>query len=539
MLSNPQPYTHLRSTLTYQHKARHNAAPDSLLETVNSQGLLGEIRKSVASNTMRNKELNKNIARLSNIRSHSSHPALRSASKPKISILDTERTHDKFYKHEIDRVVFPGDFEDNRRKAKDYEIRRMLSPIASNREAVRELCKTLFRKEYDELIEKGDNEVEEEKVISLIYKNTPRSIKILPRSKSTHQTRKMFTWKLKPTIGFKPETRDSATFTFINNRFYLFGGMSRVLHNDVRVLNPTNSKWTQLKSPYSPQPRMGHFACQYKDKLLIYGGCSIGSSTSGTRACFPEVWYMNTRNGVWISVYGSGSVPVARRNMCAGNVGRSLVIYGGITDKNVMLDDLYVFDMKHRTWSKMACNGVGPGKISNATFTAVFENREDDYKMSVFEIGGRREWNGFYVFGGKRENGDYTNEMYIMKVVGNAFVWQKIEAVGIPPAPRYNHTAVCINDHIFIYGGRNDSTFKTKGDSCLGDMSYFNISTIAWKQYKVLGYNPEGRWGHCMVTFNSKILILGGLSHRGFLASEIYELETDQTSIREMVNPVN
>jgi hypothetical protein len=488
---------------------------------------------------MRSRDLSKNIARMSNIRSHSSHSTLRSASRPKISITDTERTHEKFYKHEIDRVVFPGDFEDNKRKAKDYEIRSKLSPIASNREAVRELCKTLFRKEYDELVEQCDSEVEEEKVISIIYKNTPKNINIIPRSRSTHKPRKMFAWRCKPTIGFKPETRDCATFTFLNNRFYLFGGMSRVLHNDVRVLTPTNSKWSQLKSPYSPQPRMGHFACQYKDKLVIYGGCSIGSSTSGTRACFPEVWFMNTRNGVWISVHGSGSIPIARRNMCAGSIGRSLVIYGGITERNVMLDDLYVFDMKHRSWSKMACNGVGPGKISNASFTAVFENREYDYKMSVFEIGGRRGCDGFYMFGGKREDGNYTNEMYTMKVVGSAFFCQKIEAVGIPPAPRYNHTTVYLNDHLFIYGGRNDSAFKTTGDSCLGDMNYFNISTIAWEQYKVLGYVPEGRWGHCMTTFNSKILILGGLSHRGFLGSEIYEFETDQTSIREIPKPAS
>jgi hypothetical protein len=70
-------------------------------------------------------------------------------------------------------------------------------------------------------------------------------------------------------------------------------------------------------------------------------------------------------------------------------------------------------------------------------------------------------------------------------------------------------------------------------------MNYFNISTIAWEQYKVLGYVPEGRWGHCMTTFNSKILILGGLSHRGFLGSEIYEFETDQTSIREIPKPAS
>lgn len=549
MPSNSHQYHTLHSTLTNCYNtsnlthSTHSYKPHTLTDVLapiyrlktardaTPQDILSESRKSLHYNY----DLDKKLQRISAVRSQSSQPLFKNHTKSvkTIRMQETERTEKKFNKTEVHRVIYPGDFEHTKRKHQDIDIRSKLSPISGNQKAVTELCKTLFHKEYQELVKKAQNEVEDDELISLIYKHTPPDLKQSNKPQNIHKNQKVYTWKQRPTLGFKPESRDGATFTLIHNRFYLFGGMSRVLHNDVRVLNPNHAKWTQLQSGCSPQPRMGHFACQYKDKLVIYGGCSVGSTQSGIREFYSEVWYMNTRNGVWLNVQGSGSTPTPRRNMCAATVGRSIVIYGGITQKHTSLEDLYVFDMKHRFWSKMACNGVGPGKISNASFTAVFSKREENFKKNVFEIQNESEFDGFYVFGGRRDDGSYNNEMYILRVLGDAFIWEKIHPSGIPPPPRYNHTALYLHDSLFIYGGRNDEAFKVSGDSCLGDMINFNLNTYAWEQVKMTGFIPDGRWGHSMVAYHSRILILGGLSHKGYLTSEIFEIEIKPSNIKQ------
>jgi len=47
---------------------------------------------------------------------------------------------------------------------------------------------------------------------------------------------------------------------------------------------------------------------------------------------------------------------------------------------------------------------------------------------------------------------------------------------------------------------------------------------------------PESRWGHSMVTIRDKLLIFGGMNLRCYAESVIWELEVDNSQVREYLS---
>lgn len=46
---------------------------------------------------------------------------------------------------------------------------------------------------------------------------------------------------------------------------------------------------------------------------------------------------------------------------------------------------------------------------------------------------------------------------------------------------------------------------------------------------------PEGRWGHSACAHGTKMVIFGGISHKGYKSADIYELETNQYYVASML----
>ena len=51
--------------------------------------------------------------------------------------------------------------------------------------------------------------------------------------------------------GVVPDTREGASMTKIKSNIYIFGGFSRVLFNDLKVLNLETLKWNSIPQPAS------------------------------------------------------------------------------------------------------------------------------------------------------------------------------------------------------------------------------------------------------------------------------------------------
>mmetsp|Transcript_14730 Transcript_14730/g.14808 ORF Transcript_14730/g.14808 Transcript_14730/m.14808 type:complete len:112 (+) Transcript_14730:390-725(+) len=68
--------------------------------------------------------------------------------------------------------------------------------------------------------------------------------------------------------------------------------------------------------------------------------------------------------------------------------------------------------------------------------------------------------------------------------------------------------------------------FNTYGDSCLNDLNVFNVETLTWEIIEIHGASPEGRWGHTMAGYGTRILLFGGMCHKKYMTSDLYCLET-------------
>jgi len=142
---------------------------------------------------------------------------------------------------------------------------------------------------------------------------------------------------------------------------------------------------------------------------------------------------------------------------------------------------------------------------------------------------------GFYLFGGLDRGGLPCNSLFGLYIQLNKIIWTEVNGFGKPPPPRYAHTACSINNLLFIFGGRDDFSHKAGEDMSLNDLHVFNVETLMWLKVDTMGTPPAGRWGHCMVSIASKVLIFGGMTLSNFLSSDIYCLETNKEAVEELM----
>lgn len=359
--------------------------------------------------------------------------------------------------------------------------------------------------------------------------------------KSPENEKKVY-WSIKDTWGDRPNGREGCQLVSIRNIIYIFGGQSRIKHTEVRSLDTNIWTWRILNTTYSPPGKLGHSLVPYKGKIVLYGGQSQHSQNLGIRRCSRKIYYLSINNKTWQHYSGEGEKPEGRRHHAYGSIGRFMVIYGGLNQLGHTLGDLYILDMKLKKW--MLPDVIiqnDPGQRSHASLTGIFDEKvQTNFNEALFKTAaskGKMEFlnSGFYLFGGRDSEGNILNTLHGLYMREGKLVWTLIQNYsGTPPSPRYNHAASSIKNKLFIFGGRNDSLFKSSGDSSLDDLHCFNVSSLCWENLKICGSPPGGRWAHCMVGFQNKILMLGGLTTKQFLPADLYILESELESLREV-----
>lgn len=114
----------------------------------------------------------------------------------------------------------------------------------------------------------------------------------------------------------------------------------------------------------------------------------------------------------------------------------------------------------------------------------------------------------FIVFGGKNSQ-NFLNDVIIFDFD------EKSEKVKLEtrntknlnvPIPRYDHSAVILNDELFIFGG----LAKTTQTYCLNDLWSYNITQNIWKKIVTNCKPPSARYGHLMGVIDQNLIIYGG-----------------------------
>lgn len=143
-----------------------------------------------------------------------------------------------------------------------------------------------------------------------------------------------------PKIGPAPCPRLGHSFTLVNNKVYLFGGLANdsidPKNNVPRYLNdlytldirsvPIQWDMTHTNGP-SPPPRESHTGVAYCDKkknknfLVIYGGmsgCRLG-----------DLWFLDTESLSWSKPQVSGVTPLPRSLHTSTLIGHRMFVFGG------------------------------------------------------------------------------------------------------------------------------------------------------------------------------------------------------------------
>nr|XP_046259052.1 tRNA wybutosine-synthesizing protein 4 [Scatophagus argus] len=90
---------------------------------------------------------------------------------------------------------------------------------------------------------------------------------------------------------------------------------------------------------------------------------------------------------------------------------------------------------------------------------------------------------------------------------------EQIVCTGDPPPARWRHTATVVShngkDFLFVFGGKNES------EVVLGDCHFLCQDQQHWTEIPVEGAAPEARHSHSACSYQSGVVVFGGLDRRG------------------------
>ncbi|CAK9103931.1 unnamed protein product, partial [Durusdinium trenchii] len=231
--------------------------------------------------------------------------------------------------------------------------------------------------------------------------------------------------------------------------------------------------WEQ-KDPFSaPTPRAFHTMAwsSAAGGLYVFGG-EEGSSDSDDLHLYvhedPQGWQRK--------VPFSAPSPRYQPTMAWSSAAGGLYMLGGINRRVQLNDpnDLYLYVPEANQWQKINATGDAPSPRYGHTM-------------------GWSSDAGLYVFGGRQllvnGRGDH-NDLYLYAHEANH--WQKINATGDVPSPRYGHTMAWSSaaGGLYVFGGLSGGY--------LNDLYLYVHEANQWQKVNALGDAPSPRYRHTM-----------------------------------------
>jgi len=278
-------------------------------------------------------------------------------------------------------------------------------------------------------------------------------------------------WSRPSVTGNIPPSRSAGSLVAIGTKLYLFGGLSHMSgwFDDTFVFDTETSAWAILETEgIKPRARDKLQAVAMDNKIYYFGGFGpksdeaeaedVGADSDDDEyeddgeipeareqdgaefGWFNDLYILDTDTLKWSQPMQMNlGVPTQRaaHGMCA--IGRDLVIFGGrdVTDRQ---NDLHIFNVDTRKWmTDLKITGDCPAARSFHTLTSVgnravlFGGRGRDHK----------HFDSFDVF-------DFENKRWLSTTIS-----------GDKPAGRGLHSAVCVKDKMFLFGGSGDFSPET------------------------------------------------------------------------------
>lgn len=319
-------------------------------------------------------------------------------------------------------------------------------------------------------------------------------------------------WQLVDTGGERPSPRNSHTMVTCNGNLYVFGGWSEgKFLGDLFVLHSHGSTWSEIRlnrNAIKPCGRIGHTANVFRNSIFVFGGFA-SPRTLG------DMWEFNTATSIWSQIVASGG-PSHRYRHSSVVVGELLLVFGGINSDKERFNDLYMFDLNMRRWSRIDTSSSIPQSPRS-------------FHQAVALDG------AMYVFGGASLSGKLSDTCRLvtpefqesdMVLDVPRMDWVEIRPTPTGIEPRMSHICFAHNgDELFAFGGTNST-----GDQC-SDMIAVNLGTGAWRRVEMSGNIPFGVCGAKIVSHQNSIILFGGYSHGrdGDYSSTVFQFDISRS----------
>lgn len=102
------------------------------------------------------------------------------------------------------------------------------------------------------------------------------------------------------------------------------------------------------------------------------------------------------------------------------------------------------------------------------------------------------------------------------------------------PVARAGHAAALLDDHMYIFGGKNNDDFM------MNDIWRFNLTNNEWEHLKCNEADaPRGRAGHSMAVYKNHIIMFGGLYEITRELNDMYVFNVQKNEWRRLFKSTN
>ncbi|KAG5877102.1 hypothetical protein JTB14_002412 [Gonioctena quinquepunctata] len=292
-------------------------------------------------------------------------------------------------------------------------------------------------------------------------------------------------WFVPVTKGDVPPGCAAYGFVVEGTRLLVFGGMVEYgkYSNELYELQASKWEWKKLK-PKQPKlgpppcPRLGHSFTLVNAKVYLFGGLANDSADpkNNVPRYLNDLYTLDIRSNPiqWDIPQTNGPIPPPRESHTGvayvdKKKGRSfLVIYGGMS--GCRLGDLWFLDTETMSWMKPQVSGVTPLPRSLHTSTLIGHRMfvfggwvpvvADEVKTATNE----KEWK-------------CTSTMACLNL--ETMNWDELnihaESEANLPCARAGHCAVGISTRLYIWSGRDGYRKAWKNQVCCKDLWYLEV----------------------------------------------------------------
>ncbi|XP_038983994.1 F-box/kelch-repeat protein At1g51550 [Phoenix dactylifera] len=356
------------------------------------------------------------------------------------------------------------------------------------------------------------------------------------------------------------------------------------LYRQVSQLGSLSCRRLSCNDGIFPKPRASHSLNFVSDWLVLFGGgCEGGRHLDDTWVAYIG----NGFNRVLSWQHVNSGIPSGRFGQTCTLVGDSLVLFGGINDNGVRLNDTWVGRVKCEgplelkiSWRLLDVGPLAPPPRGAHAACCTGDRRvvihggiglsglrlsdtwlldlSDDLRSARWHqipnvqpsplprSGHSLTWIGgtcMVLFGGRGSRYEVLNDVWLFDIGGDHPEWKELKydlsnVLGEMPLPRVGHSATLIlGGRVLIYGGE-DSQRHRKDDFWLLDISSLmrfrsvspkKTSRIMWKKLQVEGQCPDYRSFHGACTDRSGryVYMFGGMVNSVVHPAEAYGLKFD------------